>query len=106
MYVKTFRYGVRPEKLDEFLAIQEKVIRFYARQLSEKAVYLQDARDPFTWLEIHWFPDEATCRASASRLQEDPALKRIWQQFSEVLDPLSPAVVEEFQQHSLGEPAE
>jgi hypothetical protein len=98
MFVKTFSYRVRPDKLAVYLDIQDRVCRLYDQQLAERTAYLQNAQDPLCWVEIHWFTDRAACEVSTQRIKHDPDLQQLWYQFSGVLDPSWPIQVNEYEE--------
>ncbi|MGD9647631.1 MAG: hypothetical protein AB7U73_18095 [Pirellulales bacterium] len=96
MFVRICRYRVLPEMLDKHLAIQRRASDIYRRFLPEEPAYFQSKLDPCEWVEIHPFFDEAACRESTERINREPEIMRLWDEFQAMLDPESPPVIEEF----------
>ncbi|MBX3411952.1 MAG: hypothetical protein KF708_04480 [Pirellulales bacterium] len=100
MFVRLFRYRVLPERLNRYLAIQEQAGNIYRRHDSVRTSYFQSAGDPCTWLEVHWYPDESTCRRVTEEISSEPVIAELWQEFQRTLDPHFEASIEEY--HSPG----
>ena len=96
MFVRICRYRVLPEMLEEHLAIQRRASAIYRRYLPEEPAYFQSQNDPCEWVEIHPFRDEASCRESTDRINREPEIISLWQEFQAMLYPASPPVMEEF----------
>jgi len=96
MFVRLFRYRVRPEKLERYLTIQEQACQIYRRHESVRTSYFQAAGDPCTWLEVHWYPDEETCRRATEEINGDPQIPALWDEFQRALDPAVHPTIEEF----------
>jgi hypothetical protein len=107
MFVKVYRYHIRPDKTKEFLSIQERAGEIYRKHVSYRAVYLQSQDDPGLWLEIQWCSDEAAYRRAMDLINAEPGIKKLWQEFQGLLDPEKPNVQEEcfHQIRSEGDPS-
>jgi len=92
MFLKTFRYRIRPAKMGEYLAIRQQADAIYDRHLQQTPTYLQSASDPYQWLELYHYQDDSTYR----QMQQDEALAKLWVRFQAILDPTYPAAVEEY----------
>ncbi|MGB7055354.1 MAG: hypothetical protein WBE28_08555 [bacterium] len=95
MFVKVYRYHIRSEKTEEFLDIQERAGKIYRRHVSYRAVYLKSQDDPGLCLEIQWCADEDTYRSAMERINSEPGIKELWQEFQILLDPEKPDIQEE-----------
>ncbi len=95
MFVKVYRYHIQPDKIKEFLDIQERAGRIYKRHVSYRAVFLQSQDDPGLWLEIQWCGDENTYRKAVTAIDAEPEIKQLWREFQALLDPNDPVVQEE-----------
>lgn len=95
MFVKVYRYRIKQEKIEEFLDIQRRACQIYQKHVTYRAVHLQRHDDPSHWLEIHWYPDQATYHHSMDLINAEPEIERLWQEFQTVLDPKDTAIYEE-----------
>ena len=95
MFVKVYRYHIRPDKTEEFLNIQQRAGEIYRKHVSYRAVYLKNQDDPGLWLEIQWCSDEDVYRRAMESINAEPAIKELWQEFQLLLDPEKPGVQEE-----------
>ena len=95
MYVKVYSYRIQPSKIKDFLDIQERAGLIYKRHVAYNVVHLQKQDDPSRWLEIHWYPDEATYRRSIDLINDEPEIEKLWQKFQALLDPDDRTIIEE-----------
>jgi len=96
VFVKIYRYHIRPNKTEEFLDIQKRAGKIYRKHVSYRVVYLKNKEDPRMWLEIQWCADEDTYRQAMNLINAEPGIKRLWQEFQEILDPSDPEIHEEY----------
>jgi len=96
MFVKVYRYHIRPDKTKEFLDIQERAGKIYRKHLSYRVEYLQSRDDPGLWLEIQWCADEDTYRTALNSIDAEPGIKELWREFQKILDPGKPKIEEEY----------
>jgi len=96
MFVRLFRYRVLPERLTRYLAIQEQAANVYRRHEAVRTSYFQSAEDHCTWLEVHWYPDEAACRSMTEEISSEPLIAELWEEFQRTLDPQVEPTIEEF----------
>lgn len=96
MFLKTFRYRIKPAKMGEYLAIRQQADVVYHRFLPQSPTYLQSASDPYQWLELYHYTDESNYRASLDQMQQDEELAKLWVRFQAILDPAYPAAVDEY----------
>ncbi len=87
MFVKVYRYRIRPERRAEFLSIQQLVGRVYSRYVRYRAVFLADVEDGERWMEIHWYEDESSYRESVDLINSDPEIEGLWRRFQALLHP-------------------
>ncbi len=108
MFLKTFRYRIKPAKMGEYLAIRQQADGVYQRHLTQMPSYLQSATDPYQWLELYHYTDETSYRTSIEQMQQDEELAKLWARFQAILDPAYPAVVDEYRynESSNGRPPE
>ncbi len=96
MFVKVYRYRIKPDKTEEFLEIQQRAGQIYQKHVTYRAVHLQKQGEPGQWMEIHWYPDEAAYHRSMELVDSEPEIKRLWQKFQALLDPTDKTVNEEY----------
>jgi hypothetical protein len=107
VFVKVYRYHIRPNKKNEFLHIQERAAEIYKKHVHYHAVYLQSEDDPGLWLEIQWCRDQDTYRQAMDLINAESGIERLWKEFQLLLDPEKPGIQEECfcQVHSEGDPS-
>ncbi len=102
MFVKVYRYRVRPEMTESYLDLQRRAARVYGSHMRFTSVHLRSTTDPASWVEVQWFEDEATFRKGMELVDADPEVRGLWQEFKGVLDLRSPEIVEETYEQALG----
>lgn len=102
MYVKILRYRVLPEQLQAFLEIQRRAAEIYRMHLPAETRYFQSSDDPAVWIEVHRYGDREAFLAVSQRLQHDPVVRRLWQEFQATLDPQYPGSIEQYEERPLG----
>lgn len=100
MFVRAHRYRIQPERLDEYLEIQRRAHELDQALMPQRTVYLRHARDPYLWLELHWYASAEMCRLHEQQAQEHPQTSELWRAFQATLDPAFPSTVEDFFQHA------
>jgi len=95
MFVKVYRYRIRPEKTEKYFVIQERAGKIYQKHVRYRAVYLRSQDDSSLWQEIHWYPDEETYHRSMELINAEPEIKQLWREFQAILDPHDPEIHEE-----------
>ena len=95
MFVKVYRYRIRPDKEEEFVAIQEAANRIYSRHIEFRSVHLRDRYDPTRWMEIQWCQDEDAYNRAMKRIDAEPEIGTLWERFQALLDPDDDRVQEE-----------
>ncbi len=95
MFVKVYSYRIRPDKEQEFIAIQEAANRIYSRHVEFRSVHLQNRDDPSRWMEIQWCQDEDAYNNAIRRIDAEPEIGSLWERFQALLDPEDEKVHEE-----------
>jgi hypothetical protein len=96
VFVKIYRYHIQPNKTERFLDIQKRAGKIYSKHVSYRAVYLKNQENPGMWLELQWYADEDMYRKAMSLINAEPGIKKLWQEFQEILDPNDPEIQEEY----------
>lgn len=84
--------------MDRYLAVQRRAANLYEQLGGEHVFYFQSEHDPCEWMELHQYPSEGVCRATAEKLGRQPEVIALWEQFQSTLDPHYPLQVDEYQQ--------
>jgi hypothetical protein len=104
MFLRIFRYRVRPEMRDRHLAVQARAAKIYKRHLPDPPTYFRAATDPNQWVELHWYSDRQACRKVAETVSRDAELTQLWKEFQDTLDVGFPMSLEEYGQYELPVP--
>jgi len=96
MFVKVYKYKIQPNKLEQFLRIQEEAAKIYSRYIpSYGSINLRNCKNPKQMLEISWYSDEKTYREGLHKVNADPHIDKLFQEFKTLLDPDDPSILEE-----------
>lgn len=104
MFLRIFRYRVKPQMRDRHLALQARAAQFYSKYVSRSPTYFRRSGDANSWVELHWYADKAECQRVAQSVAEDIELARLWREFQETLDQDHPPTLEEFNEYELPRP--
>lgn len=91
MYVKVYRYLVRPEAEERFLDVQRRAAELYREHANAVPVLLR-RRGRGAWLELQWFPSEAAYRKAMAAIDADPQIEALFDVFRGTL--ADPEIVE------------
>ena len=105
MFVKVYRYHIRPDKEEAFLAMQERAGAVYKKHVHYRTVYLKSEDDPGLWLEIQWCRDKETYQRAMALINALPGIEQLWKEFQLLLDPEKTDIKDEcfHQIHSEGD---
>lgn len=101
MYLRIFRYTVKPELRDRHLGVQARAAKLYARYVRLPPAYFRGAKNANQWVELHTYSDRQECQSVAQSIAADPELASLWKEFQETLDPGFPATIEELNEYEL-----
>ncbi len=104
MFMRIFRYRVRPEMQDRHLALQARASQLYSKYVEHPPVYFRSSCDRNLWVELHRYADRDACQSSADLVGQDSELGRLWNEFQDSLDPNFPPLLEEFDEIELPAP--
>jgi hypothetical protein len=104
MFLRIFRYRVKPQMRDRHLALQARSAQLYGKYVTQTPKYFRKSGDAHSWVELHWYADKAECQKVAQTVAEDLELARLWREFQETLDPDQPPTLEEFGEYELPRP--
>jgi len=104
MFLRIFTYRVQPQLRDRHLAIQQRSAKLYKKHLDRPPRYFRRAGDPNIWVELHEYPDRATCKQIADLIAKDKELAGLWSEFQGTFDPAYPVRLDEFDEYELPSP--
>lgn len=95
MYAKMYQYHIRPEKVEEYLHIQEKAFEIYSNHLQLQTMYFKSNEDNTKWVEISKYKDEAEYKRSIAIINEHAEIQLLFTQFQSLLVPGKSEIIEE-----------
>jgi hypothetical protein len=85
MFVKVYQYHIPKNKVDEYLAIQEKASEIYGRHLDFHTMYLNSKDDATKWIEISRYKDENEYQKSMDMINEQEEIQELFKAFQSIL---------------------
>ncbi|MEK9197172.1 hypothetical protein [Ureibacillus sp. FSL E2-3493] len=85
MFVKIYEYHIQKDKVEQYLAIQEKASEIYNRYLDFHTVYLNSKTEETKWLEITRYKDEDTYNKSMELINEQKEIQDLFETFQSLL---------------------
>jgi hypothetical protein len=104
MFLRIFRYRVKPQMRDRHLAVQARAARLYEQHVQHRPTYFRRSGDPNSWVELHWYTDKTECQRVAAAVADDAELARLWRDFQDTLDADYPPSLEEYGEYELPRP--
>lgn len=95
MFVKMYQYHIRPDKVEEYLHIQEQSFEIYSRYLQINTIYFRSNEDETKWVEISRYKDEAEYKKSIGLINEHAEIQALFAQFQSLLVPEKGEIREE-----------
>ncbi|UTE76770.1 hypothetical protein [Rossellomorea sp. KS-H15a] len=85
MFVKVYQYHIQKNKVDEYLAIQEKASEIYGRHLDFHTMCLNSKDDATKWIEISRYKDENEYQKSIDMINEQEEIQELFKAFQSIL---------------------
>ncbi|MEI4770856.1 hypothetical protein WAX74_14630 [Psychrobacillus sp. FJAT-51614] len=85
MFVKIYQYHIQKDREDEYLMIQEKTSKIYARYFDFHIVYLNSKVDETKWIEIARYKDEEEYNKSLNIINEQKEIQELFKIFQSLL---------------------
>lgn len=85
MFVKIYQYHIQHDRVDEYLAIQEKVSKIYGKYLDFHTMYLNSKNDATKWIEITRYKDEGEYQKSLHFINQDQEIQDLFEEFQSLL---------------------
>ncbi|WNF24634.1 hypothetical protein [Mesobacillus jeotgali] len=88
MFVKIYRYRLKPGKEQEYLEIQNEAERIYSSFIDKQSLFLQNHDDKEIWQEIHFYPDKKSYIDAVSTVDQQPEIQVLYSRFLDVITSL------------------
>ncbi|WP_043932777.1 hypothetical protein [Bacillus sp. EB01] len=85
MFVKVYQYHIQKDKIDEYLAIQEKASKIYERYLDFHTMYLNSKVDATKWIEISIYKNENEYQLSMDLINQQEEIQELFKVFQSLL---------------------
>lgn len=95
MFVKMYQYHIKPDKVEEYLYIQERAFEIYSRYLQIHTMYFKSNEDDTKWVEISRYKDEAEYKKNIVLINEHAEIQALFAQFQLLLDSEKTEISEE-----------
>lgn len=95
MFVKVYQYYIQKDKVDEYLAIQERASEIYGRYLDFHTIYLNSKEDATKWIEISRYRDEHEYQKNMDLINEEDEIRELFEVFQSLLVTDKSEIIEE-----------
>lgn len=85
MFVKVYQYHIQKDKVNEYLAIQEKASNIYRKYLDFHSIYLNSKTDASKWIEITRYRDEDEYNKNIRMINQHQEIQDLFEEFRSVL---------------------
>lgn len=96
MYVKVYSYHINPDKVEEYIKIQQVAERIYSEYVEKTTYYLKSIDNPMKWTELHQYESEGVYRQAVEKVNDRPEIKELYKAFLNVLMDDSQVTEEEY----------
>lgn len=85
MFIKIYKYHIKEDKEEAFLAIQEKVVSIYQAYINCEVMFLKSLQDETMWLEISRYFSKDDYLNGVQKINENPAIQSLFKKFESCL---------------------
>lgn len=85
MFVKIYHYYIQPDKIEEFLSIQEKALKIYSENINFHTMFINSKEDETKWIEISRYKDEKEYIKSMTIINEQKEVQELFARFQSLL---------------------
>lgn len=85
MFVKMYQYHIQIDRVEEYLAIQERTAKIYGKYLDFHTIHLNSKHDVTKWIEITSYKDEEDYRKSIHIINQDQEIQDLFEEFKSLL---------------------
>ncbi|MEK3990613.1 hypothetical protein [Robertmurraya sp. FSL R5-0851] len=85
MFVKIYQYHIQNDRVDEYLAIQEKASKIYGKYIDFHTMYLNSKNDVTKWIEITRYKDEEEFNKSIHFINQHQEIQELFEEFQSLL---------------------
>jgi hypothetical protein len=97
MYVKIYRYRLKPGREQEYLEIQNEAERIYSHFIQKQTLFLQSSEDREVWQEIHIYKEKKSYTDTVSLVDQQPEIQVLYNRFLEVITSIEEMSEENYQ---------
>lgn len=95
MYIKMYRYTIRDDQIETYLAIQRKAGKIHSKYRC-KSFHLKCDEDTSVWIEIHHYQDKEHYLKAIAEVNAHDEIHQLYEEFLKVLVPESNMIEEDF----------
>lgn len=95
MFVKMYQYHIQPDKVEEYLHIQEKALEIYSSYLQFHTMYFKSNEDETKWVEISRYKNKEEYQKSIEIINEHSEIQVLFAHFQSLLVPEKSEISEE-----------
>ena len=96
MFVKLYEYKIKPDKIQEFLVIQDSVSKIYKKSIKYRAIFLRNLENPSKIIEIHWYTNKEEYKNFIELINKRMEIKELWRKFKTIIDPKENDINEQY----------
>lgn len=85
MFVKIYQYHIHNDKVNEYLAIQEKISNIYGEYSDFHTIYLNSKNDVTKWIEVTRYKDEEEYNKSIHIINQHQEIHDLFEEFQSLL---------------------
>lgn len=97
MYVKVYKYRLKPGREQEYFEIQKEAERIYSHFIQKQSLFLQSSEDKEVWKEIHIYQDKESYTDTVSLVDQQPEIKVLYSRFLKMITSIDEMSEENYQ---------
>ena len=86
MFIVTYRYKLPPDKIREYIAIEQEATQIYLEHGCQGVEIYRDSKDPRYWMEINKFSDQEHYESVIAKVDEDPRIAPLFEELKGLLE--------------------
>jgi quinol monooxygenase YgiN len=86
LFIVTYRYKLPPDKIKEYIAIEQKATQIYLEHGCQGVEIYRDSKDPRYWMEINKFLDQKHYDSVIAKVDEDPRIAPLFEELKRLLE--------------------
>ena len=86
MFIVTYRYKLAPDKIREYIAIEQEATKIYLEHGCHGVEIYRDSKDHRYWMEINKFSDQEHYDSVIAKVDEDPRIAPLFEELKGLLE--------------------